>query len=1305
MERIRPTREARWVPGRQIKQEPVSIVPNSAKDVNSNVFVYRGEEMPMEFVHDRIAGRRMPPASDISQNHEKRGGINKDNGHIRYEDLTGILGLRRMDSENTSDIYEFPSAKGSYQEIENGVSLSKYQKGDGERGHCPQRSSNSFGESICDQSSLGPNVPTLHKSDSPSSKNFLGSDGSQSGKMKLLCSFGGKILPRPSDGKLRYVGGETRIISIHKNISWQELVNKTLGICNQPHSIKYQLPDEDLDALISVSSDEDLQNMIEEYYGLERHEGSQRLRIFLIPLAEQERTSSFDASSIQESDPDYQYVVAVNCMVDPSPRKNISGQSLTSEASPLGPNCAPSFHNNSPTALSPLETKGGYSALNPTEFFNDSMNSHRLPNHSPPFSPIPLQQGDSSVVHVQLHGDDSCQVQGHGERSTSFTATQLQPEDSSMGIAAGLRHPRLGGVTFVSDHHPHEKPGLQDQSHEVLFRNHNSNKELGMDSTVVKNASDGDGFSFVKPLHKERSFQSGTSVKCLEDPTNVLSGSNGTSEPFHGMLHAFSDSKLHESGVRLAYCSLEGINQSSSLDITKTQLTAMVASSVSHGNSTQLHQSSNLVYPHIQSKQPDALPLELQRRHDLPYSETFGRREPIHGDFVGTDERYLTAQNDISRSSFSPNKCDENCTPLELINRDGEKYAFFKNDGQLCERRSPATHVESMSNLNILPASQLEVKSNIENMQFSENVVPSSSALDLNHCGNMTEHKVNYRVSKYPSDLLGMSERTMCDKEFAFSGMLTGEQGINSSWTRNSDVVDSFSKCKEHPYDENSLSYLMSGLPINPVSQESARFQPADQKNMGFSETQIESSTSWCPTAIQDDPGPSSNFHRNTPHNPTIDVAFKREPSLLGDDFVIGTHQMDEKKLVCGDSALKPKFEDIMLGQTNSLEKSNDLNELEPLVIMEDATHAVPPGILSSLAAVPHVADETGSGALSPSAAEVESVVPESESEDAIEDDENQNESLSDAMIAEMEASIYGLQIIKNADLEELRELGSGTYGTVYHGKWRGTDVAIKRIKKSCFAGRGSEQERLTKDFWREAQILSNLHHPNVLAFYGVVPDGTGGTLATVTEYMVNGSLRHVLLKKDRSLDRRKKLIIAMDAAFGMEYLHSKNIVHFDLKCDNLLVNLRDPQRPICKVGDFGLSRIKRNTLVSGGVRGTLPWMAPELLSGSSSRVSEKVDVFSFGISMWEILTGEEPYADMHCGAIIGGIVKNSLRPLIPERCDPEWRKLMEQCWSADPESRPSFTEITNRLRSMSMTLQAKAQNTQAKQMRPHNPS
>ncbi|PWA67177.1 hypothetical protein CTI12_AA312470 [Artemisia annua] len=281
---------------------------------------------------------------------------------------------------------------------------------------------------------------------------------------------------------------------------------------------------------------------------------------------------------------------------------------------------------------------------------------------------------------------------------------------------------------------------------------------------------------------------------------------------------------------------------------------------------------------------------------------------------------------------------------------------------------------------------------------------------------------------------------------------------------------------------------------------------------------------------------------------------------------------------------------------------------------------------------------------------------------------------------------ISSLQIIRNEDLEELRELGSGTFGTVYHGKWRGTDVAIKRIKKSYFAARSSEHERLTIEFWREADIHSKLHHPNVLALYGVVQDGPSGTLATVTEFMVDGSLRHVLLREDRHLDHRKRLRIAMDAAFGMEYLHSKSIVHFNLKCDNLLVNIKDSSHPICKVGDFGLSKIKRNTLVSGGVRGTLPWMAPELLNGGSN--SEKVDVFSFGIVLWEILTCEEPYANMHPGAIIGGIVNNTLRPTIPSDCDPEWRRLMELCWSHDPAVRQSFTEITNQLRVMSAACQ-----------------
>jgi len=114
-------------------------------------------------------------------------------------------------------------------------------------------------------------------------------------------------------------------------------------------------------------------------------------------------------------------------------------------------------------------------------------------------------------------------------------------------------------------------------------------------------------------------------------------------------------------------------------------------------------------------------------------------------------------------------------------------------------------------------------------------------------------------------------------------------------------------------------------------------------------------------------------------------------------------------------------------------------------------------------------------------------------------------------------------------------------------------------------------------EFWREAAIISNLHHPNILALYGVVNNGPGATLATVTEFMVNGSLKKVLLRNDKYLDWRKRIMLAMDAAIGMEYLHSKDIVHFDLKCDNLLVNVKDPSRPICKVSCNSLSQILFN--------------------------------------------------------------------------------------------------------------------------------
>lgn len=107
-------------------------------------------------------------------------------------------------------------------------------------------------------------------------------------RVKFLCSFLGSILPRPQDGKLRYVGGETRIVCVARDISFEELMGKMRELYDGAAVLKYQQPDEDLDALVSVVNDDDVINMMEEYDKLGSGDGFTRLRIFLFSHPEQE---------------------------------------------------------------------------------------------------------------------------------------------------------------------------------------------------------------------------------------------------------------------------------------------------------------------------------------------------------------------------------------------------------------------------------------------------------------------------------------------------------------------------------------------------------------------------------------------------------------------------------------------------------------------------------------------------------------------------------------------------------------------------------------------------------------------------------------------------------------------------------------------------------------------------------------------------------------------------------------------------------------------------------------------------------
>ncbi|XP_078158409.1 uncharacterized protein LOC144554065 isoform X1 [Carex rostrata] len=111
------------------------------------------------------------------------------------------------------------------------------------------------------------------------------SPGNNSSCLKFLCSYGGKILPRYPDGKLRYVGGDTRVLSVDRSISFSEIDAKMKEMCGSDAiSIRCQIPTEDLDALVSVTSDEDLMNLLEEYNVASNDQArSLKIRTFLMP--------------------------------------------------------------------------------------------------------------------------------------------------------------------------------------------------------------------------------------------------------------------------------------------------------------------------------------------------------------------------------------------------------------------------------------------------------------------------------------------------------------------------------------------------------------------------------------------------------------------------------------------------------------------------------------------------------------------------------------------------------------------------------------------------------------------------------------------------------------------------------------------------------------------------------------------------------------------------------------------------------------------------------------------------------------
>ncbi|XP_053397164.1 mitogen-activated protein kinase kinase kinase 7-like isoform X2 [Mercenaria mercenaria] len=261
-----------------------------------------------------------------------------------------------------------------------------------------------------------------------------------------------------------------------------------------------------------------------------------------------------------------------------------------------------------------------------------------------------------------------------------------------------------------------------------------------------------------------------------------------------------------------------------------------------------------------------------------------------------------------------------------------------------------------------------------------------------------------------------------------------------------------------------------------------------------------------------------------------------------------------------------------------------------------------------------------------------------------------------------MESPQGFVEEIETNELSFYEIVGKGAFGVVSRAKWRAKDVAVKIIE--------TESER--KAFLTELKQLSRVNHPNIVKLYGAC---TRAPVCLVMEYAEGGSLYNVLhgVGPQPTYTAAHAMSWALQCSRGVEYLHSmkpKALIHRDLKPPNLLLIMGGTVLKIC---DFGTACDIQTHMTNN--KGSAAWMAPEVFEGSN--YSEKCDVFSWGIILWEVFTRRKPFDEIGGPAFrIMWAVHNGTRPPLIRNLPKPLELLMTRSWSSNPAERPSMAEV-----------------------------
>ena len=272
--------------------------------------------------------------------------------------------------------------------------------------------------------------------------------------------------------------------------------------------------------------------------------------------------------------------------------------------------------------------------------------------------------------------------------------------------------------------------------------------------------------------------------------------------------------------------------------------------------------------------------------------------------------------------------------------------------------------------------------------------------------------------------------------------------------------------------------------------------------------------------------------------------------------------------------------------------------------------------------------------------------------------------------------------------------LGTGSYGEVRMCKERTTDelFAIKILSKEMLKKKkgGNTNETYFEDIKREIAIMKKLEHPNVLRLFEVLDDPNVNKLYLVLEYMKKGDLIHFIKERDKDKERtsskqrnsssftplrdQELWFIFKQVIAGVRYLHYQNIVHGDIKPQNILVNVDGT----VKLADFGISKMLENgsTQKLVDAAGTPAFMSPELCAAAEAFSGQLADVWAIGATMYMLRFGAPPFVSKNIMALYNKIINDPLE-FPEENLDPGLRNLFVNMLEKDPKLRYSTDQIT----------------------------